>query len=624
MDVNRYPIYGGRMVAEDGSVINIADAIGGENTGMKADINRYPIYGGRFVAEDGSVLNITKNIGKGSGGKTDSDDTLTVVAAVSSGNVNTYRATMRQWFRERLPEGWTAADLTALCDKWYTITRTGWAGGVEFYGWSTSQVSTGIRIGDAKGLACTPSTDSVKNKDDFEGLPLFAIKDCNWIVDADTLEPVITAIDGITDNFVRDNPDVYVGVLQMSPWHYWVDDDNDAHNFAHGVTDTYAATYTNIAPVPESVRQDGTMRPWVVHSKYMSKTINGKMTSCAGVIPSCNTSHNNLHALSDKNGSQYSGGTIVDLSWLILMAYVKYASMTLDGILQGCCNYNYQYPAAASETSVKRVLLTTAQAANLAVGSSVLLGNYNGSKDRGNGDMQKITTNAGAKITSIETVSVSGTDYAAVNLEIDNAFDTVANGTDTTGTTYLSTFHWPSGSCDGVMGNDGSPSDCKNGKYPAKLQGIEYMVGGYEVLADTILRLYKSTTDETYVTRPAIVSKSAQQAASVTSNYKEPVNLLFTQPSDAAGWKYISHMYFADGAFFPRRYAASSSTGTRDGLYTEKDAAGMREYLAFGDLGNGSGSAGLSCLAANNGLGYGLWGYLARLSPNGNRGEFSA
>lgn len=623
MDANRYPIYGGRMVAEDGSVINIADAVGGENTGMKADINRYPIYGGRFVAEDGSVINIAKNVGKGSGGKTDTDDTLTVVAAVSSGNVNTYRATMRQWFRERLPEGWTAADLTALCDKWYTITRTGWAGGAEFYGWSISQVSTGIRIGDAKGLTCTPSTDTVKNKDDFEGLPLFAIKDCNWTVDPDNLEPLITAVDGITDNFVRDDPDAYVGVLQMAPWHYWVDDDNDAHNFIHGVTDTFAATYTNIAPVPEAVRQDGTVRPWVVHSKYMSKTINGKMTSCAGLIPSCNTSHNNLHALSVKNGTQYSGGTIVDLSWLILMTYVKYASMTLDGILQGCCNYNYQYPAAASETSVKRVLLTTAQAANLAVGSSVLVGTYSGNKDRGNSDMQKITTSAGAKIVSIETVSVSGTDYAAVNLDVTGTFDTVANGADKTGTTYLSTFHWSSGSCDGVPGNDGSPIDCKNGKYPAKLQGIEYMVGGYEVIADTILRLYTSGSGA-YVTRPAIVSKSAQQAASVTSDYKEPVNLLFTQPSDSAGWKYISHMYFTDGAFFPRRYAASSSTGTCDGLYTEKDAVGTREYLAFGILDYGSRHAGLCCLNATAGLGHGIWNCLARLSPNGNRGEFSA
>lgn len=622
MDVNRYPIYGGRMVAEDGSVVNIADAVGGENTGIKADINRYPVYGGRFVAEDGSVINIAKNVGKGSGGKTDSDDTLTVVAAVSSGNVNTYRATMRQWFRERLPDGWTAADLTALCDKWYTITRIGWSGGVEFYGWSVSQVSTGTRIGNAKGLTCTPSTDTVKNQDDFEGLPLFAIKDCNWMVDPDTLEPIITAIDGITDNFVRDDPNTYVGVLQMAPYHYWVDDDNSAHNFTHGVTDTYSTTYTNIAPVPESVRQDGTMRPWVVHGKYMSKTANGKMTSCAGLIPSCNASHNSLHTLSVKNGTQYSGGTIVDLSWLILMTYVKYASMTLDGILQGCCNYNYQYPAAVGETGVKRVLLTTAQAENLVVGSGVLVGNYNGSKDRGNSDMQKITTNAGAKITSIETVSISGTDYAAVNLDVSSTFDTSANGADKTGTTYISTFHWPSGSCDGVLGNDGSPGDCKNGKYPARLQGIEYMAGGYEVLADTILRLYED--GGVYTTRPCVVSKSAQQSTNITSNYKEIVNSLFTQPTDSEGWKYISHMYFAGGTFFPRYYKASSSSGTRDGLYTQKNATGTREHLAFGLLYNGSGAAGLSCLRASSGLGDGWWPCLARLSPNGNRGEFSA
>lgn len=559
----------------------------------------------------------------GTGGKTDSDDTLTVVAAVSSGNVNTYRATMRRWFRDRLPDGWTAADLTALCDKWYTITRTGWAGGTEFYGWYVSQVSTGTRIGDAKGLTCTPSTDTVKNQDDFEGLPLFAIKDCNWIVNPDTLEPIVTAIDGITDNFVRDDSNIYVGVLQMAPWHFWVDDDNSAHNFTHGVTDTYSAAYTNIAPMPESVRQDGTMRSWVVHGKYMSKTVNGKMTSCAGLIPSCSTSHNSLHNLSVKNGSQYSGGTIVDLSWLILMAYVKYASMTLDGILQGCCNYNYQYPAAVSETGVKRVLLTTAQAANLTVGSSVLVGNYNGSKDRGDANMQKITTSAGAKIVSIETVSVSGTDYAAVNLDVSGTFDTVANGADKTGTTYISTFHWPSGSCDGVLGNDGSPGDCKKGKYPARLQGIEYMAGGYEVLADTILRLYE-ISDGIYGTRPCIVSKSTQQATSITSNYKQPLNLLFNQPLDAEGWKYISHMLFADGAFFPRRYAASSSTGTRDGLYTQKNTIGTREYLAFGNLDHGSWYAGLSCLNAYGSLGDGLWNSLARLSPNGNRGEFSA
>lgn len=556
----------------------------------------------------------------GSGGKTDTDDTLTVVSAVSTGNVNTYRATMRQWFRDRLPDGWTSADLTALCDKWYTITRTGWAGGTEFYGYDVSAVSTGTRIGDARGLTCTPSTDTVKNQDDFEGLPLFAIKDCNWIVDADTLEPVITAIDGITDNFVRDDTNVYVGVLQMSPYHYWVDNDNGTDNFIHGVTDTYSAAYANIEPVPEAVRVDGTMRPWVVHSKYMSKTTNGKMTSCAGVIPTVSNSHNSLHTLSAKNGAQYSGGTTADYSWLILMTYVKYASLTLDGILQGCCNYNFQYPAAVSETGVKRVLLTSSQASNLIVGSSVIIGNYAGSLDRGQSAMCSITGNAGARITKIETVTVNDTQYSAVYVDTANTFDTTANGEKQTGTTYILTWHWQSSSCDSVLGNDGSPVDCKSGKYPARLQGIEYAVGGYETLADVIMSLAKES-DGTYTYRPYVVTRSAQQTTSITTNYRAAA--LSCQQPTSDKWVYIKHMGFDNGVFYPCVTGdnASSSTYTRDAMYMNANVTGAREMLVFGVLFVGSGLAGLSCLSGRS-LGDGNWYCLARLSPTGNRGEF--
>lgn len=37
-------------------------------------------------------------------------------------------------------------------------------------------------------------------------------------------------------------------------------------------------------------------------------------------------------------------------------------------------NYNYQYTVAVSETGVERVILTKEQAANLLVGSAVMLG----------------------------------------------------------------------------------------------------------------------------------------------------------------------------------------------------------------------------------------------------------
>ena len=48
-----------------------------------------------------------------------------------------------------------------------------------------------------------------------------------------------------------------------------------------------------------------------------------------------------------------------------------------------------------------------------------------------------------------------------------------------------------------------------------------------------------------------------------------------------------------------------------------------REWLAFGNLASGA-SAGLSFVGGNNGLPYRSWNYLPRLSPTGNRGEWTA
>lgn len=527
-----------------------------------------------------------------------------------------YNAAMRAWFATNGAADATPAELTALCDRWYTITRTGWDGSTTFYQPDVSAASTGTRGGDNTGLTCTPSTDTVANRDDYAGLPLFACVDVNWIVDADTLEPIITAIDGITDGFVRDDPDIYVGVMQMAGYHWMTEDDT---TYTHGYCDSLKP-YANIAPLPESVRVDGTVRPWVVHSKYMSCTVNGKMTSCAGLIPTGFNSHNSVHTLAAQNGAQYSGGTTADDAWLKLMTYIKYASLTLDGILQGCCNYSYQYPVAVSETGVRRVLLTAAQAGNLVVGSSVIVGNYTNSADRGNAGMYSITGNGGAVITAIDTVDVDGTTYSAVYVDTPNTFDTAANGANTAGTTYISTWHWQSGSCDGVLGNDGSPISCTNGRYPARLQGIEYMSGGYEVYADTILNLYQD--GDSYFYEPYIVRRSAQQANSVTENYIA-TGIKCAQPT-SAGWQYIKRLGYSNGVMFPVDTGGSSSTYTRDAFYQNANTTGAREWLAFGSLFSGVGLAGLSFLYGHLGLGSAYWGILARLSPTGNRGEWAA
>ena len=73
----------GRMVKEDGTTANIADLIGGTDTGERVNIDMMAPKSGRFVKEDGSVVNIADVIeeflaGGGSGGGTVSLQKLTI------------------------------------------------------------------------------------------------------------------------------------------------------------------------------------------------------------------------------------------------------------------------------------------------------------------------------------------------------------------------------------------------------------------------------------------------------------------------------------------------------------------------------------------------------------------
>ena len=542
------------------------------------------------------------------------------LSAAFDGTKATYDKIMRKWFLANGANTMTAVGLTALCEKWYTLTRDGWDGYTAFAQPSESTVSTGTKGGDNAGKTCTPSTDSTAGTDDYAGLPLFACVNVNYTVDPTSLDILVTAIEGITDNYVQNDPATYVGVMQMTGWHYWYD---TATTYVHGYADHRVAA-GHCMPLPEAVRTDGTIRAFVVHSKYMSHTVSGKMTSCAGLIPTAWISHNNIHTLSAQNGTQYSGGTTADYSFLRLMVYIKYASLTLDGIMQGCCSYNYQYYAQVAETGVKRIILPAAAASNLKVGSSVLIGAYTSTTDRGNASLYSISTNAGVVITAIETVTINDTTYTAVYVDIGTAFDTAVNGDATAGTTIVSTFHWKTGTTDSVLGNDGSPGSNTSGVYPFKAQGIEFMMGGYEVLADVIMvEALNASDNHTYYT-PHIVRRSAKQATSVTSDYKGITELAIQMPA-AAGWHYPKRWGYAEGVFYPTVDGTSSSQYTKDGFYMDADGTtGNREWLGFGSLYYGSGVAGLGCLDGDFGLPNSRWYYLGRLSPNGNRGEWAA
>lgn len=560
----------------------------------------------------------------GLAGNLTSDSLNALCIAMIDGTAEGYKRAMKAWFAAKGAQAKVDAgeDLTALCDEWYAITRVPWDGGVEFYQPDVTAVSTGTKYGDNQGLVCKPSTDIVANQDDYAGNPLFAVVDCNWVVDSATKDVKITAIDGITTNFERSDKSVYVGVLQQNGYTYIVD---GGKTYKRGYTSTLKP-YANIDAPFGTKFSDNSFRQWTIHSKYLSGlTTDNKMTACSGVAPRTRVmSHNSIHDYAKNNGTGYSGSCVVDWGFLQYMAYLKYASLTLDGILQGCVNHSYQHAALVSETGVQRVLIASGNVANYPVGSKILIGARSGDLDRYKSQLYNISGQDGCKVTAIEEVTLDGTNYTAVYVDCP-AFDTVAGNTSTDGTTIVSSWLWDTGTTDCVLGNDGSPVSCTSGKYPAKLQGIEFANGAYEVYADVILKTTQDSEDtEKYYYEPYIVRDSAKQATSITADYKA-TGLKLVQPA-TNNWYYQAKQGFSKGMFYCISIlGASSSTYHRDGIYLlSKNSGNIYEVVSFGDLGYGVTLGGLSCVDCDLGVSAARWYISARLSPNGNRGELAA
>ena len=515
-----------------------------------------------------------------------------------------YRTVMKQWC---LANGCAAyADLSDHCDAWYTMTRTGWTGGVKFPipAEGAAASSDGVKTGDNYGLTCTPSTPETANTDDYSNLPLFACVDCNVYLDASG-KPHISAIDGIAGNFKRSDPSKIVAVMQMTGRKKaFVDTTNGYYGWEY--TDLIAQP--GFVPLPEAVELvDNSVRPWVVHGKYAF----GPNYSCCSdqQVKVFDVSHNSqLTGVQAAWGARYCGLTSADDAFLKLMLYLKYARLDSDRVLHGCCSYNYDYSPAKAESGVERVLLTTANAANLIVGSTVHLST---SARGGTVIFDR------KKITKIETVNVDGTDYGAVY--VDNGGTTFNTET----SQHLCTMQWYTGSTDDVLGNDGG-IDPTDDRYPVKLQGIEYMVGCYEVFGDVILN--HEAIDSVAVEAAHVCRDATKLATSITSDYKGAAHGI--PKAASAGWQYPKQMREVSNLpelIFPFDIGGSSSGGPRDGFYLEaQSATGTREWLRFGDLGSGLANAGLSAGSGRDGLGYAFWGIGGRLSVTGNRGEFQA
>lgn len=496
--------------------------------------------------------------------------------------------------------------------QWFDSHRTGWHGGVTFPRFGKSQAVLGTKTGDNEDIVVETSTNTAKGRNDFADTPLTDLMfngiEVNGYVDEDG-EPHITAIKG-SPEFSRDgsNGDVYMAFL--TPFYKRVyNDDVDGWDFADHRAD-------GMKPWDAAVRPDGTWRSFYFVSKYPGvDNDDGIIASISGRKPLRKYSHNSQITKFTAKGDQYCGWTSTDVAWAQWMFDMKFATRNSQSKLSGATSYYYQYPAVVEEQNVKRIIITKAQAANLVVGSYVSIG-Y-GYVSNGTVGLDRNNDSLHAYADSVKILSIEDYDDSNSVVYVDSAdtFDTtaVSLGDNLTSPVYITTIHWHSGSCDDVLGPDGSPFNCTNNKEPFVLSGVELGHGGMTIVADIILNgVYDEDTD-TYTQTPCIVSDSRKIATSVTDDY---VEIGYHLPDTNSAWEYVSEQGY-DSRYpwlaLPTEGEASSSTGYCDGVNTGSRVSGVREWLWFGLLSRGA-YAGLRYVLASRALGAALWYYLPRLS----------
>ena len=489
---------------------------------------------------------------------------------------------------------------------------------VRFPLWATSNTCAGEKLDDNVGKSITLATDTVREVNNY-GVAFESI-DCNAEVDSSGVRH-ITALKG--DPNFKDTGKVDVFCLFRTYWQkIWTESGYLYISIRFMPTDGYTIC-------PLAINKDGSYNSWFVKPKYVAGLIDGNLYGSKGLIPAHYLNNNNgssettgtytninytdLITKAHARGSYYSGGLMAEYMDTLIKFYIQFATRNTQSIMAGNTSNSFQYVVATAESNVHRVILTTAQAANFDLYTYVSVGDRGSAtnNDRQYAYMHNLANN-------VQIIGKEVIDSSRTALILDHANFT------TTATTYVSSMHERSGFSDRILGRNGSVGSNTNGKHGFVFNGVEMMVGGYEVAGNAIMNIADSTGKrEVYVTNDS--TKLSGTYSTITSRYTK--SDLAIQPTNLNAWNYITEYGFdlTNGLAVPTQAGQSGSgsgVGYADGLYVDSGTSGQREFLWLGIL-NGGAIAGLSCLSASGGLPYGYWAFLARLSINGVGGELT-
>ena len=505
-------------------------------------------------------------------------------------------------YKEKVAAATSKAEVDALFAEWWKIqynpdlfTKSEmlerWFGNVLVdtrvhgvttprYAKSTSMI--GELTDDSAGLVCTPSTESTAGSDPFAHLPQFWCLEVAAEKNADGSHEIFY-VEHIDDTANVRSGEHLCWVLQKNTYkREWQDKD-------------YKYLKTRCTPAPgykrwkEGTDRTGKVHEYMAHPKYYAGiAADGSITCGTGLKPVNRTSHQTGVTKWRARGTQYSGASGSLPKFLDAMMRLKYGRKGNSGKIEGCTVYNYQYTVAVSETGVERVILTTAQGANLFVGSAVMLGVYGDTTDRNAASNYSVFD---AKlITAIETVNIDGTEYSAVY--VDNGgktFDTVA------GSTYLSTSPYYSGWNDNVLGRDGSRYSPTSGKEPGMLQGVEFMNGSCLIVSDELWQ-WSTDAEGNYNFDCFKCCDQSKVGSAINEDYEQIKGAHLVYPAGTTGaWVYITDNIIDDDVLWPEATTATGSgVGVGAGFHRYPAASGVRSAWCFGTLGVG-GSAGVAC-----------------------------
>ena len=522
--------------------------------------------------------------------KADTEYKEKVAAATSKDEVDGLFA---EWWRYQYdPKVYTKAD---MLERWFgNVLDDTRVHGVTTPRYVKSTSMIGTLTDDSAGLTCTPSTESTAGNDPFAHLAQF------WCLEVAAEKKA----DGSHEIFYVEHIDRTEDV-RSGEYLCWVIQKNTYKR--EWQDDEYKYLKTRCHPAagykrwPEGTDRTGKVHEYIAHPKYYAGIRkDGKITCGTGLAPVNRTSHQTGVSKWRARGAQYSGASGSLVKFLDAMVRLKYGRKGNSGKIEGCTSYNYQYTVAVSETGVERVILTKEQAANLLVGSAVMLGIQSGS-DRNTASNYSIFD--GKLITAIETVNIDGTDYSAVY--VDNGgtkFDTEA------GKSYLSTSPYYSGWNDSVLGRDGSRYSPTSGKEPGMIQGVEFMNGSYLIVSDELWQ-WSQDANENYCFDCYKCYDQSKVGSAINENY-EKVNvptLVFPKDTAAWTWKYITDNAINDDVLWPEATNASGSgVGVGAGFACVPAASGVRAAWCFGSLSYG-GPAGVACRSSNFGVSSASW-----------------